>query len=145
MCAGGTTWTNAIHTDDREKVASDWYEAAKTDGLFESEYRYVDSDGAANWCFVRSVPELDEMGNIIGYVGSLTDINERKHAEEGIKKSESELREILENSPVGVSIKTRNSDGTHIAGERLLVNSSLLRLFGATDRETFIKTPIDDS
>ena len=62
-----------------------------------------------------------------------------------LRNEEAKLREILENSPIGVAISTRKRDDTRTAGDRLLVNSALVRMFGGTDRESFIKAQIDDS
>ncbi|MEE8505196.1 MAG: PAS domain-containing protein, partial [Kiloniellales bacterium] len=93
--AMGKGWLKALHPDDRKRVGSDWYKAAKTIKHFENEYRYVNSDGVTTWCFVQALPELDEVGDIIGYVGALTDITERKRTEETLLASEHALQARL--------------------------------------------------
>ena len=73
--AMGKGWLRALHPDDLEKVGADWYQAVETNKRIEDEHRYVNADGVTTWCFVRSLPVLDEAGETIGHVGALTDIH----------------------------------------------------------------------
>ena len=73
------------------------------------------------------------------------DNTERKQAEDALKEREAKLYEILENSPVGVTIVTHDADGTRITGDRLFVNNALVRMFGAAARESFLTAKIEDS
>ena len=51
------------------------------------------------WCFVLGLPELDEAGNIVGYVGALTDITARKRFEEELRTSQTRLLDAIESIP----------------------------------------------
>jgi len=98
---------------------------------------------------------FNEAGNFRGYRGSGSDVTEYERTREALatahdelekrvaqrtdqfrrsndrlRGEEAKLREILENSPVGVAITTRIRDGSRVAGERLLVNTALIRMFG---------------
>jgi len=60
-----------------------------------------------------------------GFVATYTDITERKQAEDAIRRSEAQLSRMLENSPIGVSIVSDDS-------ERLFVNSRYAEMYGAS-------------
>ena len=59
----------------------------------------MNADGGITWCFVQAMPEFDETGEIIGYVGALTDITERKRAEESLRQGEAQLRLVTNHLP----------------------------------------------
>ncbi len=75
----------------------------------------------------------------------IEDITLRKMAEEALRESENQLREILENSPVGVAVVTHSNDDGRPTGNRLFVNSSLMRMFGASSRGQLLKADISES
>ncbi len=56
------------------------------------------------WVVAKASPLHDHFGNIIGAIESITDITERKYAEESLKESEEKLREIIEQSFDGIMI-----------------------------------------
>ncbi|OKH19222.1 PAS domain-containing protein [[Limnothrix rosea] IAM M-220] len=75
----GDGWSQALHPDDREKVAAEWYAAAAENRPFDLEYRFQKADGSETWVHGRSVAaETDQNNNVVGYVGSITDIQQRK-------------------------------------------------------------------
>ncbi|NJR22275.1 MAG: PAS domain S-box protein [Richelia sp. CSU_2_1] len=92
-------WLNAIHPEDLERVKTEWYRAIVGKIPFKSEYRFQRPDGAVIWAICQAVAEIGDGGEIKGYVGTITDISDRKKAEE-------ELREVtvsLENALEGIS------------------------------------------
>lgn len=74
-------WIAAIHPDDQNQVLLEWYNATRENRPFQLEYRLQQPDGAITWVFGQAVAELDTTGKITGYVGTITDITERKDAE----------------------------------------------------------------
>ncbi|MCU0546429.1 MAG: PAS domain S-box protein [Oscillatoriaceae cyanobacterium Prado104] len=92
-------WLNAIHPEDAERVKQEWNRAVVERVPFKSEYRFLRPDGAVIWAICQAVAEIGDGGEIKGYVGTITDISDRKKAEE-------ELREVtvsLENALEGIS------------------------------------------
>jgi PAS domain S-box-containing protein len=90
----GLGWLDAIHPDDRERTNQVWMEAAQTNSLFEIEYRLRGADGNYRYFQARGVPILNEDGSIREWVGTCTDIHDRKQAEDAIKQSEERYRSL---------------------------------------------------
>ncbi|XZN91836.1 MAG: PAS domain S-box protein [Microcoleus sp.] len=81
--AFGTGWVKSIHADDRQRVFSEWYRAAQEKLPFKSEYRFQNLDNdSVRWVFGQAVGQIDENGEVKGYVGTITDLTERKQVEE---------------------------------------------------------------
>ena len=79
----GTGWFQGIHPDDRQRVFAQWYSAAAEQLPFKSEYRFQGIDRTqSSWVFAQAVGQIGENGEIKSYVGTITDITERKQVEE---------------------------------------------------------------
>ena len=87
----GQGWSRALHPDDRERVFEEWCRAAESKTPFHSEYRFLHPDGRVSWLMGAAQPELDARGDVVGYVGTVTDITDRKQAEEALRESERRL------------------------------------------------------
>ncbi len=77
----GYGWLEAVHPEDREKIANAWKESAGTHTPSVSEYRFLRSDGTVVWVLGQAVPEMDADNQMVGFVGTITDITERKKVE----------------------------------------------------------------
>jgi PAS domain S-box-containing protein len=96
----GDDWTHALHPDDRERIAAAWSHAAATALPFASEYRFQHPDGAVVWVYGQATPEVDDDGNVVAFVGSVTDISERCLAEEALRTSEARFRALADATAV---------------------------------------------
>ena len=103
--AAGFGWVQAIYQDDRESVSTAWYAAAQANLSFALEYRFQRPDGVVTWVYGQAVAEYVN-GEVIGYVGTVTDISaqqaalrERKQAEAALIQSEAQSRAILATIP----------------------------------------------
>ena len=90
----GWRWTNAIHPDDVEQIVGKWRSSLATGEPFESEARVRRSDGEYRWQFHRKVPLRDQTGNIVKWFGSSIDIDDRKRAEDALRKSFDEIKAL---------------------------------------------------
>ncbi len=97
----GSGWQAAIHPDDLERHSGKWMEAIATGKPHESEARFRRSDGQYRWHLDRGVPLRDEDGNIVKWYGVVTDIEDRKHAEQALQRSEAYLAEAQRLSQTG--------------------------------------------
>ncbi|MDX8506054.1 PAS domain S-box protein [Mesorhizobium captivum] len=91
-------WLTMIHPDDRERVAeADRAHLADETAFFEAEFRMRHKDGHWVWILDRGKAiERDGEGRLIRAIGSLTDITERKEAEERLKVSAAMLADEKE-------------------------------------------------
>src|SRR4029077_14422001 len=92
----GSGWHAATHPDDLERHNAEWLACVGSGKPFEDEVRFRRADGQYRWHLQRSVPLRDEAGNIVKWYGVLTDIEDRKRAEDSIREREAELRQMLD-------------------------------------------------
>jgi PAS domain S-box-containing protein len=89
----GFGWQAAISPDDLERRVAKWMEAVATGRPHENEVRFRRSDGQYRWHLDRGVPLRDENGNIVKWYGIVTDIEDRKRAEEALQLTSHELQD----------------------------------------------------
>ena len=89
----GDGWLRAVHPEDREKLAQGWQAANQVQSISKADYRFVHPGGSISWVMGQAVPEKDAAGRVVGYVGTITDITERKRAEDAWRGSEMLLKE----------------------------------------------------
>lgn len=80
--AYGKGWENALHPEDRVRISARWYHMARTGDKFALEYRFKTPDGKVTWLFGLAAALEDDAGNSIGYIGTVSDITDRKNLEE---------------------------------------------------------------
>jgi PAS domain S-box-containing protein len=78
----GTGWLMAVHPDDREMLSENWNNAYLNQGVSIADYRFIRPDGSIVWVIGQAVPERDVDGQVVGYIGTITDITERKKIED---------------------------------------------------------------
>ena len=87
-------WVQAIHPEDREMVFDLWNRAVQNNAPFKAEYRFQRPDGNTTWVYGQSVAERDANDQIIGYIGTITDINERKQLEKALRQQSNQLESL---------------------------------------------------
>jgi formate hydrogenlyase transcriptional activator len=85
-----------FHPDDAKHVIQERGRKIKLGSSFEIEARMRRKDGEYRWFLIKLNPLLDERGQIIHWYGTRTDIDERKQAEEVIRKENIALREEVD-------------------------------------------------
>ena len=96
----GASWTVGVHPDDAEEVLASWLRALEARDRWQREYRLRRQDGEYRWIVDRGTPRY-EGGRFVGYVGTATDIHERRTMEERLRRvyeREHRIAETLQRS-----------------------------------------------
>jgi PAS domain S-box-containing protein len=88
----GWNWTAFVHPEDVEGIVAKWRACLATGEVFEYETRVRSANGEHRWMFHRKVPLRDANGSIVKWYGSSFDIEERKTAEEQLRRNAEELQ-----------------------------------------------------
>jgi PAS domain S-box-containing protein len=75
-------WLQSVHPEDRDRLLTNWSDWTQEEREYSDEFRLLTSEGIIRWVHVRSSPMLSDRGKLIGHVGTVEDITERKQAEE---------------------------------------------------------------
>lgn len=75
-------WLESVHPEDRERAIATWSAYICEGRDYSEEFRFQTTQTSIRWVQVRSSPMLSSQGELLGYVGTLEDITERKQAEE---------------------------------------------------------------
>jgi PAS domain S-box-containing protein len=117
-------WARRVHPEDLEQLASFFQEWMHSDRLEESwEYRFFREDGEVRWMEAKATIIRGPEGQPLRMIGTNLDINERKQAEESLKRSEDQYRQFFEQDLTGDLIAT-------IDGRILACNPAFLEIFG---------------
>jgi len=110
----GKGWMDTLHPEDRASIIQRWTDACTQLTCLNStvsclESRLLRPDSSITWYYLQVTRELDGEGTIVGYIGTLTDITERKQAEIALQESQQFLQTVLDTFPQSVFWKDRDS------------------------------------
>jgi PAS domain S-box-containing protein len=117
-----------IHPDDQAEFRESTKRAKHKKSDEEVDYRIVHPGGAVRDIHSIGHPVFGPRGDLIEYTGTVIDVTERKRAEEELRRSEMEFRQILDLAPQVVAVFGLDS-------ERLYANRILLDYLGLTLEE----------
>ncbi|MDO7854110.1 sensor histidine kinase [Hymenobacter convexus] len=89
----GRAWRERLHPDDAPATLARWDESLRTGAPFEVECRIRNGAGGYRWMLGRAQPSRNELGEIVQWIGTYTDIHEHKLALERIDQGQRELRD----------------------------------------------------
>ena len=122
-------WIRVVHEEDRQLVTEQASRLLSGDSCLPVEHRIRRKDGAIHWVRSTLVPEYDGRDDLVSYEAVITDITERKQAEEELRDSENRYRTLFESS----------TDAIMLLGETGFFdcNPATLRIFGLSDVNEF--------
>jgi len=124
----GSGWEVAIHPDDLPRMLETFREALNSGKPYEVEGRFRRFDGEFRWFLFRGSPLRDRSGKVAKWYGTNCDLEERKRAEDALRKSEERWRSVFENSAIGVAL-------TDLNGRYLATNHVYQTIVGYTEEE----------
>jgi PAS domain S-box-containing protein len=89
----GRSTSDAVHPDDLPNVVSAWRHSVETAAPYDVDHRLRRADGVYRWFHARGLPLRGADGRVLRWYVLLTDIEERKQAEENLRRSEWSLLE----------------------------------------------------
>lgn len=75
------TQSSAVHPDDRQRTRLAWSEAVANKSFYEVEYRLRRADGEYRAVVARGIPVLNDDGTMREWVGTITDIEDKKRVD----------------------------------------------------------------
>ena len=87
----GSGWQSIIHPDDRTRYIEKWRSALAAGEPVEIEARVLTAQRDYRWLLVRNVPLRDGRGEIVKWYGTGIDIEDRKRAEDALRKAQGDL------------------------------------------------------
>ncbi len=113
-------FTDSIHPDDKEKVDSIFKSSTFINtGLFEYEYRIMRPDHQVRWISAKSVPVLNDKGEIMHRIGIARDITSQKI----MQQETSLLASMLDVAPNSITVHDE-------AGKFLYANQKTFEIHG---------------
>jgi PAS domain S-box-containing protein len=91
----GFGWAGFVHPDDRDRYVGAYVEAFERRLPFRSEFRFRRHDGEYRWMLSAGSPRHSPSGELLGYVGSTLDINDRMLAESTLRDADRRKDEFL--------------------------------------------------
>ncbi|MEO7634918.1 MAG: PAS domain-containing protein, partial [Sphingomicrobium sp.] len=81
----GTGWGSIVHPDDLAVAVEKWSHSLATGEVYEVEFRLRRHDGDYRWFLARAEPTRDEVGTVTGWVGTNTDVDQRRRQGEQLE------------------------------------------------------------
>src|ERR1700731_922351 len=120
--------SDAVHPDDLALTIAALTRAIQTGEPYEREHRLRRADGAYRWFHTRGLALRDKEGRIVRWYLLPIDVDDRRRAEEALRKSEERWRSVFENSAIGVAL-------TDLNGRYLSTNHVFQAMVGYTEEE----------
>ncbi|MFJ5282626.1 PAS domain S-box protein [Pseudomonas sp. NPDC088429] len=126
-------YLQGVHPEDRAMVARSIKHCITHGTEYAEEYRLLQPNGELRWVFARGRCYKDHHGRPMRFLGAALDLTERKHTEQALRQSQTELQLIMNAMPILISYVDQE--------ERFrLNNAAYLDWYGLTPQELFGRT-----
>ena len=136
-------WRTSLHPDDAEEFENWWGALRKSGKAGRTELRLRRADGDFRWFQISVAPVHDERGHLIRWYGINVDIDDRKRAEQQLRRNEEELRTITD--AIRQFIVVLAPDGTTLYANRVALESTGFTLRDLTDDDLLPRAGLADA
>ncbi|HUI25044.1 MAG TPA: PAS domain S-box protein [Candidatus Kryptonia bacterium] len=127
-------WLNRVHPEDLERAVATLMAHLSGDTAHcECEYRLRHANGTYRWVVSRGLAIRDSSGAPCRMAGSLTDVTERRQADEALRASEERFSNAFTYAPIGMALVA-------LDGRAFQVNRALCKMLGYDEAELLGKT-----
>jgi PAS domain S-box-containing protein len=136
-----------IYWQDRDAVREQIIRVQTGQPTQPLEHRIVRKDGSIRWVRSTPVPRYDDQGRLVTYNGLVSDITERKQAEEALARERDLLHTLMDNIPDTIYFKDAQSRFTRInaAQAQTLGVATPDQALGKTDFDFFLPDHASDA
>jgi formate hydrogenlyase transcriptional activator len=124
-------WNSILHRDDMEDFENWWQGLQNSGKPGQAELRLRRFDGEYRWFQISAVPVHDEQGNLVRWYGVNTDIDDRRRAEQKLRKNEEDLRTIID--AIRQAVVVLGPDGTTLYANRVALDITGLTIGEVSD------------
>jgi PAS domain S-box-containing protein len=117
-------WSRALHPEDTQLILATWQQALQAELPFRLEFRIQRPDRSIIWVFAQALPQHRNGTELLGYIGTMTDISDRKQAEQKIR----EQADLIDIASDAIFVRDLNNNIT-------FWNRGAERLYGWTTAE----------
>lgn len=121
----GYGWLKQVHPDDHEQLMQTWMNAVNSGAEMYAVIRIRSQSGEYRWFDTRAIPQRNDKGEIIRWLGSNTDITDIELTRQALANSEQLFHTAFDYAPLGMMMV--NLDGVIIQA-----NPALRQLLGYT-------------
>ncbi|WP_095170377.1 PAS domain-containing sensor histidine kinase [Pseudomonas sp. Irchel 3H3] len=129
-------YLHGVHPEDRAMVTRSIKHCISHAGEYAEEYRLLQANGEVRWVFARGRCYKDHHGRPIRFLGAALDLTERKHTEQALRQSQTELQLIINAMPVLIGYVDHEQ-------RFRLNNSAYLDWYGMTPQELYGKSILE--
>jgi PAS domain S-box-containing protein len=118
----GDGWQTMLHPDDRDRVLQAWHESVVNGTPYEQEERHRGADGTYRWFLARGVPLRNAEGRIVRWYSTNTDIEDRKQAEEELRRLSGQLLRSQDEERRRIARELHDSTGQNLVALATMVS-----------------------
>ncbi len=102
----GFGWLNQVHPEDRDRLVQAWMTAVGSCQPMYIYFRVRRYDGEYRWFDTRALPEFNEQGEVVRWLGTNSDVTEYETTRQALADSERRFRAAFDHAPLGMAIIT---------------------------------------
>jgi PAS domain S-box-containing protein len=142
----GYGWLEKLHPEDRDRVNLEWTRSAEAGVPLDVDFRILRADGAYRWFKTRALPLRDAQDQILRWLGTNTDIEDLRQAEQQVRRLQAglelevaqrttELKVVSERLVTATSAAQIGIWDWDVPNDSLVWDAQMYRLYGLSETD----------